>query len=620
MDRAIDIKRRAQRCIQGGDLPGALAEYEKLLAADATDPYTYVLLADLLYKMGEHPKAGERYLTAASCYEQAGLYKNAIAVGKKMLRLALSPGTVLERLATLHALDGLPTEASLYYTQYAEHLVRESKVREAAAALRKAFECSPDNVKALERLAEVYSLAEDDAACAEALAEAAVYYARAGQHGEAERCRARAEHLRPGAVAAFEAQAPPPPAPAMGESPSVWARPATGSGSPEPGMVSSFDAADALPGPSRLSHGDALETDRPPRFVPPAEDSFNGMEIERHAPTVPGYSSPAAGPSEDAGRPPMLEASAPGASEAADLDSVERLLGLAQTEFRAGRHADAAEMLARAAKAYEALGRLEEAASIHRSLCKSPHATAEMMEQWLANCERRGERGEAAEVACELGDQAIQRNDLARAREWFVRAAALDPTNAVAARRLERLAPAKPAEAPRVEAPAHPTHEAPDGKVEVAVDRGQAVTFDFTSMLAEFQRGVEAQLSGDSQAAYDLAMAYREMGLIEQAVESFQLASRDINFRQRCAEMIGRCKLEEGRFEEAALEFTQALAFSTLDPDVAIGVRFQLGIALEAAGRTQEALAEFERVFEVQASYPDVALKIRDLRKYLEAA
>jgi len=617
LDRAIDIKRRAQRCIQGGDLPGALAEYEKLLAADATDPYTYVLLADLLYKMGEHPKAGERYLTAASCYEQAGLYKNAIAVGKKMLRLALSPGTVLERLATLHALDGLPTEASLYYTQYAEHLVRESKVKEAAAALRKAFECSPENVKALERLAEVYSLAEDDVACARALAEAAVYYARAGQHGEAERCRARAEHLRPGVVASFEAQAPPPPAP--GAESSVWARPSGGAtGVPEPGMVSSFDAVDPPLGPPRLSET-TLETDRPPRFVPPSDDSVNGMEIERHTHAVrPGSSIGAFGTSDDAARPPALEMPVPGASEAEELDSVERLLGLAQTEFRAGRHADAAGILARAAEAYEALGRLEEAASIHRSLCKSPHATVEMMEQWLANCERRGERSEAAEVACELGDQAIQLNDLERARQWFERAASLDPANAVATRRLERLSSVRAAGAPpRVETPAP---EAQDGKVEVAVDRGQAVTFDFASMLAEFQRGVEDQLSGDAQAHYDLAMAYREMGLVEQAVESFRFASRDINFRQRCAEMIGRCLLEEGRFEDAALEFTQALAFATLEPDVAIGVRFQLGIALEAAGRTQEALAEFERVFEVQANYPDVALKIRDLRKYLEAA
>ena len=50
MEKAIEIKRRAQRCIQNGDLDGALGEYEKLVAADDSDPYNFVLLADLLYK------------------------------------------------------------------------------------------------------------------------------------------------------------------------------------------------------------------------------------------------------------------------------------------------------------------------------------------------------------------------------------------------------------------------------------------------------------------------------------------------------------------------------------------------------------------------------------------
>jgi len=639
LDRAIDIKRRAQRCIQSGDLPGALAEYEKLIAADATDPYTYVLLADLLYKMGEHPKAGERYLTAAACYEQAGLYKNAIAVGKKMLRLALSPGTVLERLASLHALDGLPTEASLYYTQYAEHLVRESKVSEAAQALRKAFDSSPENIRALERLAEVYSLADDPASAARALAEAAAYYARAGMAADADRCRVRAEKFQPGIVATYESDTPPP-APAVDvESKGGWnARPA--GGAPEPGLVSSLDGLVAT-GPPRLSENeisDALETDRPPRFAPPVDDAAHRFEVERHAGLRIGDTQAGSDDSAvDGAAPTGAPALDPGGSDPDDMpiESVERLLGLAQTEFRAGRHAEAAQVLARAARAYESLGHLEEAASIHRSLCKSPHATPGMLQHWLANCELRGERVEAAEVACELGDRAIQEDDREGALAWFERAIGFDAANPVAARRLERLGARRAAAPPAPAAPAPPTparpaavasapegaaQESGEGKIEVAVDRGQAVTFDFASMLAEFQRGVESQLSGDSQAHYDLAMSYREMGLAEQAIESFRLAAQDVNFRQRSAEMIGRCLLEEGHFDEAARELAQALALSSLEPDVAVGVRFQLGIALEAAGRPEEALVEFEHVFEVQANYPDVAVKIRDLRKHLEAA
>ena len=60
LEKAIEIKRRAQRCIQNGDLEGALGEYEKLVSADDSDPYNFVLLADLLYKKGDHAEATKR--------------------------------------------------------------------------------------------------------------------------------------------------------------------------------------------------------------------------------------------------------------------------------------------------------------------------------------------------------------------------------------------------------------------------------------------------------------------------------------------------------------------------------------------------------------------------------
>ena len=64
MEKAIEIKRRAQRCIQNGDLDGALAEYEKLVQAEDSDPYNFVLLADLLFKRGDNDNAVQRYLAA----------------------------------------------------------------------------------------------------------------------------------------------------------------------------------------------------------------------------------------------------------------------------------------------------------------------------------------------------------------------------------------------------------------------------------------------------------------------------------------------------------------------------------------------------------------------------
>jgi tetratricopeptide (TPR) repeat protein len=648
LEKAIEIKRRAQRFIQNGDLDAALKEYEKLVASEDTDPYNFVLLADLMFKRGDTPNAVQRYLAAISAYEKNGLYKNAIAVCKKMMRLSLSPAHVFDRLAHLHALDGLSTEAALYYMQYAEHLVREEKPRDAAAVLRKAFEVSHEEIRALERMAEVFLLAGDMPEAGRAMAEAAHYYEKAGQAEMAERCRNRAQQLSPGAR--FDADS----------------SHALTSDALEPGRV-------ALPGANEIPLGDpappvesepaAFEAPsmiapppieaEPPAAPPVAPPRLQTMDLEPTVipsrPTVSSPPPPAAemaeteGPAMDPAErglqfesPAVARDSDPDASDplAGRLAEIEALLAEAQECFRAGDRARAEGLLMEAARRYESVGRLENAAAIYRSLVRSSQADTELWSRWLANCEQRDDRREAAGVACELGDRCLQENDVEGAREWFERAHAHDPNNALAKRRLDRLAESLtqgapvPAPASTVngpgpvpvavgEEPADPRPGTPgeeQGRVEMAVGRGEAVTFDLGSLLSEFQRGIAAQISGDAQSHYDLAMAYREMELLDQAVESFRVAARDPAILHRAAEMIGRCLLDQGRAEDAVRELREALSSAAVDSEAAIGLRYQLAIALEAAGRTADALVEYENVYSMRPNHADITYRLSALR------
>ena len=205
LEKAIEIKRRAQRCVQNGDVDGALREYGKLVETPESDPYNFVLLADLLYKKGEQGKAAERYLHAVGAYEKAGLFKNAIAVCKKMSRLSLSHSQVLKHLADLHALDGLVSEASVYYAQYAEHMLRTSNSGEAVAALRKAFDHGRENVKLLEQMADALLVEGQTAEAAQALREAAGHWRTRRQENDARRCTDRANLVDPGSARAPQA-------------------------------------------------------------------------------------------------------------------------------------------------------------------------------------------------------------------------------------------------------------------------------------------------------------------------------------------------------------------------------------------------------------------------------
>jgi tetratricopeptide (TPR) repeat protein len=725
LEKAIEIKRRAQRCIQNGDLDGALAEYEKLVGFEDSDPYNFVLLADLLFKKGDQARSAERYLAAVTAYEKSALYKNAIAVCKKMTRLSLTPAKVLNALAHLHALDGLAGEASLYYVQYAEHMVRSSAPADAALALRKAFDVCQDNIKVLEQLAEAWILAGDQHQAAKAMLEAATNYRERGQTADANRCQKRASALdasvseAPSEGAAGTASAsqttrmergvtaapsdPPAtdlnlvesardaddPAPAKefeieptSRATVVMKRPAlktergvdgfdsgrhetadnaeekqASAAGASPGdfaateaEIEAFGAADAAADADDdavqfVIDEDSLEgepvesTNGHGKADDPADEPVYEIEVEDTEPepvaqpepvaapvstAAPGlaFGSPVGNAEAQPARAPVEQAayaptSGPTTQELG-LQQVEALLTQAQAQFRAGDRERASTTLARAAQAYEVLGRFDSAATIYRSLGRSASVPASVMELWLINCERRGDKKEASTVACEMGDRALNGGDESDAKRWFERAVGFDAQNETARRRLQRLgSPGGAASGPVAVAsatPGAPPIEA--GRVEVAVGRGEAVTFDLSGLLSEFQRGVEAQLAGDPQSHYDLGMTYREMGLLEQAVDSFRVAVGEPRLAARALEMIGRCHADQSRWAEAVGEFRRALQQPTPDGGDA-ELRFHYAHALVELGEAETALTEYERVASQLPGHEDVDDRIAALRRVL---
>ena len=647
LEKAIEIKRRAQRCVQNGDLDGALREYEKLVETPESDPYNFVLLADLLFKKGDHAKAAERYLHAVTAYEKAGLYKNAIAVCKKMGRLSLSQTQVLKYLANLHALDGLVSEASVYYAQFADQMLRANNANEAAAAYRKAFDCGQENVKFLEQMADALLIEGESARAAEVLREAAEHWQTRGQANEARRCLDRANVADPANARTPSAPMPAPaaaPAPARAqpnalpdgfetERPSPFGAPAQDlpPTSETPGVLTGSRIAQDTNPPGFAASG----FERSPKFSAPAPAAPSApAPAEEPAVAPEGVYDIASDPSgsyeralteaqsqparaadpyarrgfEDAPTPSVIARRPvlPGSG----VNAVETLLARAQDEFRSGDRAAASQSLVEAAQAYEALGRLDSAATIFRSLGRGAGAADAVLELWLANCEKRGDQLEGSQVACELGDRALNEGEDARALGWFEHAAALDPANDTARRRLIRLSAR-----PSAPAPAPATNGEAAGRVEVAVGRGEATTFDLEGLLSEFQRGVDSQLEGDAQGHYDMGMAYREMGLHEQALDSFRIAQRDPRLALLCHEMSGRSLAEAGQHEAAVREFTLGLRAGGLDAAGEAELRYLTAMSLAALGDPAGAVAQLEIADMRYPGRPDVVQRLAEWRR-----
>ena len=129
----------------------------------------------------------------------------------------------------------------------------------------------------------------------------------------------------------------------------------------------------------------------------------------------------------------------------------------------------------------------------------------------------------------------------------------------------------------------------------------------FAAVFGEFKKGVSRMLSeGDHEAHYDLGIAYREMGLLGDAISEFRAAMGNDARRIDCLHMMGLCTLEQGSAAAAVQHFEEALAAKNATPEQQLAVRFELGRAFQALGDRVRARSAFEAVAAIDPTFCDV--------------
>jgi tetratricopeptide (TPR) repeat protein len=115
-----------------------------------------------------------------------------------------------------------------------------------------------------------------------------------------------------------------------------------------------------------------------------------------------------------------------------------------------------------------------------------------------------------------------------------------------------------------------------------------------------------ASMSSVSNPAihYDLAVAYREMGLLADAITEFERAADDPMRECVCCSMIGRIHLELGNSNAAIDAFTRALSSCT-SPERELALLYDLGDAYLATGRREQARYFFRRLAKLEPGYDD---------------
>jgi tetratricopeptide (TPR) repeat protein len=138
---------------------------------------------------------------------------------------------------------------------------------------------------------------------------------------------------------------------------------------------------------------------------------------------------------------------------------------------------------------------------------------------------------------------------------------------------------------------------------------------DFAKMLTQFKEKVAENVEADDLGAhYDLGTAYKEMGLVDEAIAEFQQALRAEPEHLPTHEMLGQCFMEKGQFEVAVRSMNRALDSASEVEDELLGIYYQMARAQEELGNKGEALEFYEKVFALDINFQDVTERLRELR------
>ncbi len=555
-DQAIQLYLRVLRGTEGGDVEVDLPLYNRI--------------GDLYLRLGRAPDAVTYYEQAADHYAEAGLYNNAIALCNKALRYAPGRLALVRKLGRFCALQGFTTDARRWFLTFAERMFIQGAAEEALDALED-FATISEDAEIRELLARhLHGHGKTD----EALVEFRRAYGMriaAGDHAGASELKSEVLNLYP----RIDELTPEPLA-----SPEAVAAPAQENhGQQLPGLAEtapgvSTDGANGRGKVPAVPTG-FIQSD----FARPVVETLPGLEstqlggIDNAPPptaAMPGLESTAL----DGGGP--IEDDSDEAQDEVDEDDED----LADEPVVAAPEPEQ-DNLSRLRAEYTGPTEPDDDFGVDHA---APLPLLDSSSVSDGRAADNGYSGGFVEVAA-----GVQTVDFGPPPGGFINLHDfIDPEEG------------RPVDTRfRIE------------ETEPTGDEDR----DFAELLAQFKAKLAEAVDPDDAAShYDLGIAFKEMGLVDEAIGEFQRSMRSGgDTRLKILEELGQCFLEKGQYNIATRVLETAVKLRHADGIELIGVFYYLGRAYEALGKSDEARDAYERVMGLDIDFQDVTERINRL-------
>jgi tetratricopeptide (TPR) repeat protein len=666
------LKEQARRHEQREEWRKALEEYKQAIAALETDGQPdiglYNRVGDIYVRLTLLEEALTNYEKAVDLYVEEGLENNAIAVCKKIIRNVPNRDQVYLKMGQIRAQQGFIPDARTSFLVYAERMQQGGDLDESFRALVEFCDLAPGEVDL--RLAVADQMITHQR-FPEAVDQLGIAYRALLDSGEvdgAATVAAKAREIDPDVELTVAAPVAEAPEEAVLERSAIgmeaafeeaaFDEAAVDEGVPfevTPGAMEGFEttvlASDDVLGEGAETSavenegvladdeiGDGPEsqhTGGPLEDSPEVEDGEDVFDL----PLLELPTDDEAPAEEDVVDLPLLELptddEAPAEEDVVDLPLLELPTDDVTSTITAGESRE--EAWEEAAAEYESppdedVGGTGEAvepegSSLDRVRAKivADPENVDLRQRMVELAYRSGENSVLVEAFMGLGDVLGRAGDDARAKVAYQQVIHLDQHHVGARAALGEGAPEP--ETPVSEVAAQEdyvdlgslilgdevekstrftvTYEEPSGDEEA----------DFAKMLSQFKEKVSQNLDvSDTRAHHDLGTAYKEMGLLDEAVAEFQQALRGSGSHLPTYEVLGQTFLEMNNPAAAVRTLERALEVDFAVEDELLAIYYYLGQAYESVGREDRAVEFYDRVFSLDINFADVTERLRALR------
>jgi tetratricopeptide (TPR) repeat protein len=620
----------AEKMVARGKIEKAIRIYRRVLRANPGDSSTLNRVGDLLARVDKYSEAIQLYRETAELFVEQGFYVKAIAVYKKIHRLDPSQLDVYRKLAELYTLQGLHNDARTHYEVLVDYHERQNDLPAAIGACRKLAELQPQDPAHHTRLAELYERKGDSASVAREYLEIARLMLQRGALEQATQVLERALAVN-SADADFLVDA-------------VRLLRSQGHLDYAETFLNQADERNAQAGRHRLvsdirdrlaPEAEAPATASPPTAAPAVPDA-KGLSLDLDQDVYVLQIDDEAAADEAVSAPQAVEDAFAeievfvkyGFREKA-LDRLGELLRGEPGNQRA--HRLRIDLLLKD-------GSHRAAVDAANQMAAAAHAGGEL-ELWNETREQlradgflvTGDTIQAPPAT--IGDDSEE-------FELLETGGPAPPDSSATAGLFEILpsvdelpAAARPLAGPMGESPPPPVQDdvefvvVDDGEfadLAAEVEREMETAGEETPIEAEgpsveeivasFKQGVAENLSAeDYDTHYNLGIAYREMGLIEEAIGEFEIAVKSRDYLIGCCSLLGLCFRDKGEIETAMQWYSRGLDVPDILEQERHALLYELGEAYETAGDLESARKAFAEISLTDGGYRDVGDRLAAL-------